>query len=146
MEHTFTTGRSAVLRRGLPTSELVRTGQWSDSIEALFRSAVGQAEPTREQIVEAQDAICLAMFVTPRLSLVAEDGRVPIAALEESEVEETVMLALGGRELWEAFRGLLPGGDAGTGSGSDGDAPKHAPERPSGRAVRGRGGARNGRA
>lgn len=108
--HTFTTGRSAELRETLPVSELVRSGAYTDAVEQLSRWIGGLTPPSDQPAVsvltEAQDIVVEAMLIDPRVSRTPNEdaGELPISVLEESEVEEVVMLAFGGREHLAAFR------------------------------------------
>ncbi len=148
--HTFTTGRSAELRETLPVSELVRTGAYTDAVEQLSRWVGGltpaDTPPPTPVLVEAQDIVVEAMLVDPRVARIpTEESVLPIGVLEESEVEEVVMLAFGGRERLDAFRSARS--TARPDRAPDGHAPVDAPadeqpRRPARRPGRARAGAR----
>ena len=148
--HTFQTGRSAELRDPLSVSELVRSGAYTDSVEQLARWVGGltpadQAPPTAI-LVDAQDIVVEAMLVDPRVSRTPDDaaGVLPIGVLEESEVEEVVMLAFGGRERLDAFRRARAAArpDRAPDQDTPLDAPAEQPRRPPRRPGRARTSAR----
>lgn len=144
--HTFQTGRSAELRETLPVSELVRTGAYTDAVEQLSRWIGGLIPPDQPPptavLVEAQDIVVEAMLLNPRVSRAPDtDDVLPIGVLEESEVEEVVMLAFGGRERLDAFRRARAAARADRPADRDTpiDAPAEQPRRPARRSDRARG-------
>lgn len=104
-EHTFETGRSAVLLERLPVSRLVRTGVLAgDLVEAWNATAAGLPIGDAALAQRLEDVIVTAMWVDPPVTLDDDADAVPIAMLDQIEVTETVTIALGGARLAEAFR------------------------------------------
>jgi len=143
-EHTFSTGRTALLRVSLPMSELLRTGVWDNELAAAFDQAISGSlsEDDVELAVRLNDSIVVGMFVEPRIVLDGADadaGTFPIGALEESEINETISAAFGGPASDASFRGVASDGgdDAGGADVADdavSDAGPGAGEPRSGRA------------
>ena len=148
--HTFQTGRSAELRETLSVSELVRSGAYPDAVEQLARWVGGltpaDQPPPTPILVEAQDIVIEAMLVDPRVSRTPDEdaGVLPVGVLEESEIEEVVMLAFGGRERLDAFRRARAAARPDRAPDQDPplDAPAEQPRRPARRSGRARTGAR----
>jgi hypothetical protein len=111
VEHVFSTGRSALLRRRLPVSDLAR-GAWSPELIDSFGRALSGSLDSPGEAAALNDAIVVAMFLEPRITLDGAEGTVPIAVLEEAEIEETIAVALG-VAADASFRGVRPGVDAG---------------------------------
>lgn len=134
-EHTFSTGRQAVLRQSLPVTVVIDRALERGITDIV--SSLGQvAEGTLADPEKGWAIACLltqAMFVEPRLYLpgeVPEEDWVPIEALEDEERTETLEIALAEVAGTARFRG--DGGGDGDGEGGEGVADPPKPARGSG--------------
>lgn len=112
-EHTFASGRVAILREQLPLHVLVRTATADDDLdllESLRRLESGDLTDPGAAI-RLQDAIVSAMFIRPRVVLQgAEDladgeDTVTIDAIRDEELDEVVAMAMEGVADAARFRG-----------------------------------------
>lgn len=129
VEHEFSTGRTATLRKRLPTLHLIEQGVLTEEVAPLLEKvAKGQlgswAEATRVMRV-----ICEGVFVNPRIADVpapteTEGGvvAIPFEALADEEVVETFELvaeALAASQRFRDQRSGAGGGGDGEGVGDD---------------------------
>jgi hypothetical protein len=121
-EHTFSTGRTATLRRDLPMRDLVRRGVWDDELAAALALALDNALEDEALAVRLWDAVVMGMFVDPQIvpddQVDAAARRFPISVLADAEMDETVAAAFGGPASAASFPDV--GADEpGAGGGDD---------------------------
>lgn len=130
--HTFTeTGRQARLRRSLPVMVLVdRAAEHGidDIFGALEKVADGSLKDASLGWKVSQLLVQL-MFVEPTISVDDGPGDVPIDALEDSERQEALELAMKGVAQAARFRADADGDDAGA-DGADLAKPAKRARRP----------------
>lgn len=124
-EHTFSTGRSATLRASLPVTELVRQGVFDDENLSTLDDLIGGEVKNAQAALRLSDAICVGMFVDPKLAVPDDegnvpDGHVPVGALDENEIAEVLDLALSSVASAAGFRGVRDRPDGGADSKSVG--------------------------
>lgn len=127
--HTFAeTGRQARLRMSLPVMVLVDHAQEhgiDDIFGALEKVADGSLQDAQLGWKVSQLLVQL-MFVEPTIAIDGGQGDVPIEALEDSERQEALELAMKGVAQAARFRTDADGDDAGTDGAGMADAPKRA--------------------
>lgn len=121
VEHEFTTGRSATLRKSLPMVELLEQGVLT---EDMLRSldAAARGEMVWSDAAALTKAVCVGMFVDPRIG----NGGVPFEALEPEEVAETYELGLESIARVATFQRERSGARPGTGREGVGGKAKRA--------------------
>lgn len=145
-QHTFSTGRTAELRVSLPVLELVRAGVFTPELVAAFEQSTGGKLKNAALAVELVDAVVIGMFVAPRVVRTIEEAEaalaaghadvVPLAALEDDELTETVDIAFEAARTGATFRGDRGGSRAGE-DGTDVGAAAERDARPAGGQRRG---------
>ena len=136
-DHTFSTGRTATLRRKLPVQVMIRHALEAGEDDIITR--LGEME--RGELTDAatalriQDSMVIAMFVHPRVVLpgdhVESNGVViSIDDLDDAEITEVVTMAMEGVAEATRFRG----DGSGAGDGEDGEGVEPKPKRTRGSA------------
>ncbi|HWH14256.1 MAG TPA: hypothetical protein VNT51_05880 [Miltoncostaeaceae bacterium] len=148
--HTFTTGRTMVIRRAIPAvwlaSHAIRTGGAEDeSAEALAALMSGETAPNRLAALDLIATLVETMFLRPRVvwdpegvpdpprdqagELVLDaNGFPPViwaGDLHQPEIDEVIDLGLKGVADASTFRG----DDSGNGHGPDGAGVGNTPKR-----------------
>lgn len=130
-QHTFSTGRTAELRESLPVLELVRSGVFTPELVTAFEQSKGGKLADAALAVDLVDAVVCGMFVSPRVVRTVDeadaaiangdDDVVPIMALEDDELTETVDAAFEAARTGATFRSNRGGartGEDGEGVGA----------------------------
>lgn len=145
VEHEFLTGRSATLRRRLPTLHLIEQGLLTEEVMPLLEKVAGGKLESWADATRMMRVICEGMFVQPRIAVPArgEDGEildgewrvapeqdadgnwlvVPYEALADEEVVETFELVAEALAASRRFREERAGADGGGDSQGVGDDP-----------------------
>lgn len=134
-DHTFTvTGRPAKLRERISFRSLFRSGDLTPDDFDAFLAIVRGESVDQDVTLRIEDVIVRAMFVDPVIlpaGSAATDDAVPIDVLDDTEIQETVLLAMEGLAAAGAarFRGVdaRDGRRAGSGDVADDAEPAARP-------------------
>ena len=139
VEHEFSTGNKATLRKRLPTLHLIEQGVLTEEVMPLLGKVANGQLGSWAEATKVMRVLCEGMFVNPRIADVpapteGPDGVlvIPFEALTDEEVVETFELVA--ESLAASHRFRSNGGGAGGGGDSEGvgDNPE-----PAGRAAGG---------
>lgn len=129
VEHEFSTGNKATLRKRLPTLHLIEQGLLTEEVMPLLEKVANGGLDSWAEASRVMRVICEGVFVNPRIEDVpapteGPDGIlvIPFAALTDEEVVETFELVVEGIAASRRFRderGGAGGGGGGQGVGDD---------------------------
>lgn len=129
VEHEFSTGRTAILRKRLPTLHLIEQGVLTEEVAPLLEKVSRGGFESWAEASRVMRVICEGVFVNPRIEDVpapteTEDGiiAIPYSALQDEEVVETFELVVESMAASRRFRderGGAGGGGGGQGVGDD---------------------------
>ena len=124
VEHEFSTGNKATLRKRLPTLHLIEQGVLTEEVVPLLGKVANGQLSSWAEASRVMRVICEGVFVNPRIADVpapteTPDGIlvIPFEALTDEEVVETFELVIESIAASHRFRG----NGGGAGGGGDGE-------------------------
>ena len=110
VEHEFSTGRTATLRKRLPTLHRIEQGLLTEEVMPLLEKVANGGLDSWAEASRVMRVICEGVFVNPVVSPAVEPGNALIRlSLMATHTEDEINLAMDKMEKVARAMGIIPG-------------------------------------